>query len=49
MQHLQLIESEDDLETKNNPTPLADLAIVEDDDLDYGSCGEGLVMQLTHG
>ena len=76
--HSQLIELEDNLETKNThnleevtaikgvhnwdnpstfprvttmgtPTPLADLANVKDDDLDYGSLGEGLVMQHARG
>jgi hypothetical protein len=49
MHHSQLIESVDNLEAKHTPTPLADLAIVKDDDLDYGSRREGLVMQLNHG
>ena len=49
MQHSQHIVSVDNLEAKHTPTSLADLAIAKDDDLDYGSRGEGLVMQLNDG
>ena len=45
---MQHIASVDDLATEHTPTPLTDLAIAEDADLDYGSRGEGLVMQLNH-